>query len=98
MRLGWGVLEVEAADALLVVLNEARAALEEAEAAAEAVAKRGNTVRPEREGIIVRAWFRGRGYNDTTVRTCTLTSLFFPRPSFEASFFSTARPSFHSQK
>ena len=67
MRLGWGVLEAEA-EAELVVLNEARAALEEAEAAAEAAAKRGNAVRPEREGIIVRAWcFRGRGYPDTLI-------------------------------
>ena len=66
MRLGWGmVLEVEAADALL---NEARAAQEEAEAAAEAVAKRGNTVRPEREGIIVRALCFRLGYDDTMIR------------------------------
>lgn len=77
MRLGWGVLEVEAADALLVVLNEARAAPEEeAGTAAEAAAKRGNTVRPEREGIIVRAWcFRGV---DTMIVLC-VASLFFPR-------------------
>lgn len=61
MRLGWGVvleLELEKVERLLVVLNEheARTASEEeAGTAAEAVAKRGNTPRPEREGIIVRA-------------------------------------------
>ena len=58
MRLGWGVvleLELEKLERL-VVLNEARTASEEeAGTAAETVAKRGNTVRPEREGIIVGA-------------------------------------------
>ena len=98
MRLGWGVPEAEAeAEAELVVLNDARPAPEEeAGTAAEAAAKRGNTVRPEREGIIVRAWCF-RGYDDTT-----LTSLFFPRrrPSFARSklHFFDGQTEFHSQK
>ena len=50
----------------LVALSEARPAPEvDAGTAAEAVAKRGNTVRPEREGIIVRALYFPSYWMDT---------------------------------
>lgn len=58
MRLGWGlVLELELEVELVVVLNGARPAPEEAGEAAEAVAKRGSWARVRREEFIVRTCF-----------------------------------------